>query len=172
MSHLTENDRIKILEVKARYFRYLDTKQWDKLRTVFTDDATFDGFSSLWADMNDPNTFINQAQQHFSSEVISVHHGHMAEISLVEPNTARGIWSMEDYVTWPADGRSYRGYTLSNQWGIKGYGHYEDEFKLVNNQWLISKLRLTRIRIDPLVGTPQIQPKYELLQASPDWLTT
>ena len=33
-------EAIKVL--KARYFRYMDTKQWDKLSTVFTSDLVAD----------------------------------------------------------------------------------------------------------------------------------
>ena len=30
------------------------------------------------------------------------HHGHMPEIELTSPTTAKGIWAMEDRVWWPA----------------------------------------------------------------------
>ena len=32
----------EIRQLKSRYFRFMDTKDWGALRTVFCDDATFD----------------------------------------------------------------------------------------------------------------------------------
>ncbi|MBI0293347.1 nuclear transport factor 2 family protein [Streptomyces sp. PRKS01-29] len=32
----------------------------------------------------------------------SVHHGHMPEIEITGPDTASGIWAMEDLLTFPA----------------------------------------------------------------------
>ena len=32
---------------KARYCRYVDTKQWDKLSSLFTDDCRFEGLVVL-----------------------------------------------------------------------------------------------------------------------------
>lgn len=39
----------EIRGVKARYFRCMDTKDWDGLRAVFCDDAEFDARASLTA---------------------------------------------------------------------------------------------------------------------------
>src|ERR1019366_1253533 len=36
----------EIKQLKARYFRYVDTKEWELLRTVFTHDCTF-GFEGV-----------------------------------------------------------------------------------------------------------------------------
>ena len=33
--------------------------------------------------------------------VITVHHGHMPEITLTSPTTATGIWALEDQLWWP-----------------------------------------------------------------------
>ena len=34
-----------IHQLKARYCRFIDTKQWDRLASVFTADARFEGLS-------------------------------------------------------------------------------------------------------------------------------
>ena len=34
-------------------------------------------------------------------DVVTVHHGHMPEIELTSPTTARGIWAMEDMLRYP-----------------------------------------------------------------------
>lgn len=168
--HLTMNDRIQICETKARYFRYLDTRQWDALRNVFTETAHIEGMPAAWGPLHTPSAFITRAREHFNEGVISVHHGHTPEITATGRNTARGIWAMEDYVTWPRGDRIYRGVRNPDQWGIKGYGHYEDEFHRVENQWRISFLRLTRLRIDPLIGDEAFDPGFEMVRVSNDWL--
>jgi 3-phenylpropionate/cinnamic acid dioxygenase small subunit len=37
---MTLEDVEQIKELKARYFRFFDTKQWDRWRGLFTDDCT------------------------------------------------------------------------------------------------------------------------------------
>jgi hypothetical protein len=76
----------------------------------------------------------------------TVHHGHMPEIELTGADTARGIWAMYDYVEWPPK-------TSGERVGLQGYGHYREEYVREDGRWRIQKLRLERLRIDPL-GAP------------------
>src|ERR1700744_5784062 len=99
----------EIRQVKARYFRYIDTKQFQKLRTLFTDDCVFDG---LWSAADSPDEFIANVSANLSSEVISVHQGISAELRLVGNGIVRGIWTMSDYLEWPAGSRGYLGVGL------------------------------------------------------------
>jgi hypothetical protein len=46
--HLLAIEQIK--QLKARYFRCMDTKDWAGLRSVFCDDAVFDARASLSLD--------------------------------------------------------------------------------------------------------------------------
>ncbi|MBW2381092.1 MAG: nuclear transport factor 2 family protein [Deltaproteobacteria bacterium] len=62
------------------------------------------------------------------------------EIELLSPTEARGIWAMFDYVEFKPSR------------GIRGYGHYHEEYRKENGKWLISTLKLTRLRVDPIVG--------------------
>jgi hypothetical protein len=149
-------DRAAIQETKARYFRYIDTKQWDKWRTVFSDDARFVS-SKEW---DNPDSFVADVSAALADQV-TVHQGHMPEIVFTSKDTARVIWAMYDYVEdmEAADGRR----------GIVGFGHYEEEYTRVGDEWKISFLRLTRLRVDPLVG--EHPPIGEIPRRhSPDWL--
>ena len=47
-----------VRQLKARYCRFLDTKQWERLKELFAADARFDGFTSV-PDGSDPTTFVN-----------------------------------------------------------------------------------------------------------------
>jgi uncharacterized protein (TIGR02246 family) len=141
---LQELDEIEaIKQLKARYFRLMDTKQWDQFGELFTEDAT------LAASPDPKETFHGRADivRRVSAalrEATTVHHGHMPEIELTGPDTARGIWSMEDYVEFPnaPDGARV---------GLRGYGHYHEEYRRdTDGQWRIARLHLSRLRIDPL----------------------
>jgi hypothetical protein len=35
---------------------------------------------------------------------------------------------------------------------IRGYGHYHEAYRKEGGRWLISTLKLTRLRVDPIVG--------------------
>ena len=74
---------------------------------------------------------------------ITTHHGHMPEIEITGPDTARGVWAMFDRVEWPsaADGTRV---------GITGVGHYLDEYVREDGDWRIARSRLERLRVDPL----------------------
>jgi hypothetical protein len=76
----------------------------------------------------------------------------MPEILLTSKDTAKGIWAMFDWVEFSmaitsGRGKGYRGFV--------GYGHYEEEYRKEAGVWKISFLRLTRLRINPVVGDPQ-----------------
>jgi hypothetical protein len=150
-------DREAIKETKARYFRFIDTKQWERWRTVFTDDARFES-SKVW---DDPDSFVRDVSTSLAP-TRTIHHGHMPEITFTGPDTARVIWAMFDIVEQPQ--------VSDGQRGIIGYGHYEEEYRRVGDEWKISFLRLTRLRVDALTG--EHPPTHPIERAhSPAWLS-
>jgi hypothetical protein len=130
-----------IKQLKARYFRLMDSKQWLPFSQVFSDDIVVDVSHDKHAPGDsirgraDVVDFIRKA----IGKAITVHHGHMPEIELLSPTEARGIWAMFDYVEFKPSR------------GIRGYGHYHEEYRKERGKWHISKLKLTRLRVDPLV---------------------
>lgn len=140
-------DLAAIHQLKARYFRYLDTKQWAEWRTVFTDDLVFYIDNSVLPSSQKPvqvggDNFVQFVSKQLTGAV-TVHHGHMPEIEFTGPSTARGIWAMYDWV----DSGPERG-------AIVGYGHYHEEYaKGSDGAWRIKVLRLTRIRVDNIPGS-------------------
>jgi len=129
-----------IKQLKARYFRLMDTKQWLPFSQVFSDDVIVD----VSHDKHAPGDkivgranvvdFIRKAV----GKAATVHHGHMPEIELLSATEARGIWAMFDYVEFKPSR------------GIRGYGHYHEEYRKERGSWHISKLKLTRLRVDAL----------------------
>jgi hypothetical protein len=134
IGHLGDIEEIK--QLKARYLRLVDEKKWTEWEDVFTAD-----FHAWLGDVPDEQlnsrdefiTFIRRA----IGEAVTVHHGHMPEIEIIGPNTARGTWAMYDYVKFAgADGALE----------LNGYGHYHEEYRRERDgRWRISSLRLTRI---------------------------
>lgn len=156
----------QLRDVKARYFRYVDTKQWDRLRGIFTDGAVFDG---LWSSAASPDEFVANLQRNLGPEVLSVHQGYTAELDEVADGVVRATWAMSDYVVWPAGGRPYMGITIEGQTGMRGYGYYEEEYRLTDGGWRMSYMRLTRLAIEPVVDR-LVPPDYPTLRPTSDWI--
>ena len=129
------DDLEAIRQLKARYFRLIDTKQWDALADVFTED--FEG------EFEGPHPTVRvtgrdrmvESVRRSLADVVTVHHGHMPELALLGSGTARGVWAMVDIVK------------LGD--GFTGYGHYHDEYRKEEGQWRVSRSRLTRLYIEP-----------------------
>lgn len=124
-----------IKRVKARYFRFMDTKDWDAMREVFADDVVVDTSSSGGGVVTGADPFIAFLRDAIG-DVVTVHHGHMPEVELASSTTATGIWAMEDMLRWP------------NGMEMHGYGHYHETYEKIDGTWRIKSTTLTRLRTD------------------------
>jgi hypothetical protein len=134
-----------IKQLKARYFRCMDTKDWQKFRSVFTPDALFDVRGALEAPVPDavyaepPISGVDAIVSYVSTGLqgmTSVHHGHMPEIEIVAADEARGTWAMSDLLIAPA-GAPFRIF--------RGAGHYHETYRKTAAGWQIARLRLQRL---------------------------
>lgn len=149
-----------IHQLKARYCRFVDTKQWQRLKQLFTADTRCDGFGSV-PDGTDPETFVDVIADRLA-QAITIHHVQAPEIVFSTPERARGIWSMMDYVDFQtADPSVGRGWI--------GWGYYEEEYVRIDGVWLFSYMRLTRQRMDALT-TDHPQAKFSRHGPAKDWL--
>jgi hypothetical protein len=141
-------EQIKLL--KSRYFQAVDEKDYETIATLFTADAVIDfsgepqyhvghhGVTDGVMDAGSCRVFggakagrvIATAVQ----DVVTVHQGHDPQIVITGPTTARGRWSLYDMLKFPEE-------------TMHGYGYYLEEYQLRDGQWLISSLRLTRLRV-------------------------
>ena len=124
-----------IRQLKARYFRMMDTKDWDGLAAVFTDDVVIDMTgegAGITRSVAEYMPFLRSAIE----PVITVHHGHMPEITFTSETTATGIWSMEDKLWWP------EGSAIKH---LHGYGHYHETYERTAAGWRIKTMKLTRL---------------------------
>ena len=135
------DDLEAIKQLKARYFRFLDTKDWEAWGSVFATDALMEVPEADVVEHG--REAIVSAVSAALEGTTTVHHGHMPEIELTGPDSARGIWAMFDYVEWPGGGDGGRV-------GLQGYGHYHEEYVRQDGEWRIARTRLVRLRVDPL----------------------
>jgi hypothetical protein len=129
-----------IRQLKARYCRFLDTKDAESWRGVFTNDVvvTLDmAASTAGADpMTAPalegvDNFVPMVMRSLE-KVATMHHCHTPEIVLTSDTTATGIWAMEDLLVF-GDGRE-----------LHGAGHYHETYEKQDGTWRIKTLHLTR----------------------------
>ncbi len=129
-----------IRHLKARYFRYMDTKQWDLLPTVFTADMrVVSPGGETWLEGGD--AFAASLQNSLENSV-SCHQGFTAEIDILDADNATGIWAMQDVIEWE-DKHPREGWK-----SIVGRGHYHETYRREQGQWRIATLSLTRLRLD------------------------
>ena len=134
------SDLYAIHQLKSRYFRYLDTKQWDLWRPLFADDLLFFAEESVFPKATTPSqtggdNFVEYVSNLLET-AISVHHGHMPDIEFQSDHEATGVWAMYDWVDDPDKG-----------FAIQGFGHYHEKYrKGADGNWQIADMRLTRLR--------------------------
>lgn len=142
----TSRDAIEdIKRLKARYFHAMDTKDWRGLTDVFTPDLIADFRDAT--PQHQPEMLIHGARTYMAmlapmlDRVATVHHGHMPDITIEDPNNARGIWAMEDWL-WPHEGSDLPFRRLH------GWGHYHEHYRRDDGAWKIAAIRLTRLRVE------------------------
>ena len=124
-----------IKQLKARYCRTMDTKDWPAMRQVFTDDVEMDTTASGGGVVTGADDFMTFLRE-MIGDVVTVHQCHTPEIDITSATTATGVWAMEDMLRWP-DGTE-----------LHGYGHYHETYEKTGGEWHIKTLKLTRLRLD------------------------
>ncbi|MGV0580399.1 nuclear transport factor 2 family protein [Mycolicibacterium elephantis] len=139
---MTEADLVEIeaiKQLKARYCRFLDTKDWAAWRTLFADDFLSDTSPAGGKVIRGADEFVAFTRKSLRNQA-TVHQVHAPEIELTSPTTARGVWALEDVV------RFGPGVNL------RGYGHYHETYEKLDGQWRFTSSTLTRLREDVFNG--------------------
>jgi hypothetical protein len=142
---MTEVEKLLAIEeikrLKARYFRYVDTKDWEGFKSIFAEDAVFDISDDVPGGVLTGPENIAQAASGPLAGCTSVHHGHCPEISITSDDTAKGIWAMEDILRWNEG-------STSPIRTLHGYGHYVETYRKAGGNWQIQTMKLTRLHVD------------------------
>jgi uncharacterized protein (TIGR02246 family) len=130
---LAELEALRVL--KAHYFRFVDTHAWADFAGIFEPDVVAElpvGDGVRWEGAEEIVGNIARLLE----GVVSIHHGHMPELELTSPTTARGIWAMQDILKYPNGSR------------MTGYGHYHETYVKRDGRWRIATMKLTRLSTD------------------------
>ena len=143
---LVEIELIK--RVKYAYFRCLDLKQLDEIGELFTDDATCAYSAGAYA-YDGRDAIVGFFRTAMGRETfLSSHKAHHPEIELTGPDTATGVWALEDTV-------------IDLQWelDIRGAAFYEDDYVKVDGAWKIQRTAYKRVfeEISSRAGRPGLQ---------------
>lgn len=131
-----------IRQLKARYFRFVDARQWDCLRDLFTSDATLH-FPERTTAPEGCDTCISRLSRLLPTDVISIHEGGMADISIFDESSAQAIWFMRDTIIFPTNRPNPFGVTR-----LQGAGHYHETYRRQSGTWRIASLRLDRLLVE------------------------
>lgn len=138
-----------IKKLKSSYFRYMDSGDWASMLDVFDEDSVMDMRDEIASLMragipvdesNGLTTGRNPIVANMRASLrnaVTVHHGHMPEITLDSELLASGIWAIEDILFVRHAGGTTR---------FHGYGHYHERYtRGSDGRWRIAHLRLTRL---------------------------
>ncbi len=123
-----------IKQLKARYFRFLDTRNIEGLHSVFTEDASarFKG-PDYDFDLNGWPALEAFYRKSFSADAFGMHNGHHPEIE-VSGDHATGIWYLQDIFV-----------QLKLDITVMGSALYEDEYRREGGVWRIAKTGYARL---------------------------
>ena len=143
----------EIRQLKARYFRCVDTKDWQGLARVFAPDAAFDrrGAVNLYdpwdrtytpplpaePDVRIGRDAIVQMVREAVGDLHTIHHGHVPEIDILDARNARGLWPMEDELR-----------DRQRRLVLRGRGYYHETYECLAGTWVIKTTRISRLSLD------------------------
>jgi hypothetical protein len=148
IERLTAMDAIR--QLKARYFRGVDTGDGDLVKALLAEDCVLDYMGCC----TDPRSGIDylpamnvilHGRSSWKSDgmakfgIVSVHQGHNVEIDIIDDSSASGIWSMTDRMWFPPGGAFAH---------LVGHGHYHESYVKVGGDWQIKTTRISRIRVE------------------------
>lgn len=142
----------EIKTLKARYFRYVDEKNWDGLVGLFAPDAVFDhskggSIHNPWTGEWEPplpkEPILSVGREAILTRIRAVvenlrttHQGFMPEIDIIDTKTARGVWAMSDQL-----------YDRSGRLILSGHGYYNETYERRTEGWVIKTIALSRLWI-------------------------
>jgi hypothetical protein len=128
---LTDIEAIK--QLKYRYIRLVDGHRFEEWGEASFTEGCYLSTTDLGTHVGRAN--IVEAVSRSYGACQTIHHVHMPELTITGPDTATGIWSIDDYSTWIAGG------ARMIEWGR---GHYEEEYVRTKQGWRINRSILVR----------------------------
>ena len=141
MSDLEEIEAIR--QLKYRYLRGVDLKDWELLVGTFTTDAVsaYDGGKQSHEGRDAIVAWLKNA---IDNPIVTLHQVHNPEIELTSESTAKGTWYLEDRVI--NRGPDYPEMPAHSI--LTGAAFYADEYRKVDGEWKISRTGYERTYFD------------------------
>ncbi len=117
------DDITAISQLKYRYLRSLDTKQWEAFEECFVPEATGD-YNGLVFD--DRAALVAYMRENLGEGLLTMHQVHHPEIT-VDGDTATGHWYLQDKVIVPAF-----------SFMLEGAAFYEDRYVRTPDGWRVA----------------------------------
>jgi hypothetical protein len=117
------DDLTAISQLKYRYLRTLDTKDWDGFEECFLPEATGDYNGLVFADRA---ALVTYMRDNLGQGLITLHQVHHPEIT-VDGDTATGRWYLQDRVIVPAF-----------SFMLEGAAFYEDRYLRTPGGWRVA----------------------------------
>ena len=133
---------LNIQQLKARYARFGDTKDWAEFRKCLADDfrCQVDGAPRPSAESPDSyevhgaDAFVANARMVVGG-IQPIHQLSLPDITITSDTTASGVWALHDFIIAP-------------HCTFRGWGHYHDDYVKVGGDWKIKKSIVTRLRVE------------------------
>lgn len=128
-----------VRRAKARYCRFVDTKEWGLFAELFEPSFKFRMLTptgEVAVSFEDRDSYL-EACRTFLEGARTIHQVHNDEIDQISDTEIVAIWSMEDLVIIPnpTGGRPTR---------MHGRGHYHERWTLGAEGWRIASVELRR----------------------------
>jgi|SRR5690606_14936144 len=154
---MTPEDLVEIeliRQLKYRYVRLIDTKRWDDLAELFTEDVTasYGGGATTLSGRESVMDFLSGAMA--DETMLTSHKVHQPEITLTGPGTATGVWALDDVVILGSLGMT-----------VRGASFYDDRYVKVDGAWRIAHTGYKRVY-------EEIEPRSPELKLTASWWGT
>ena len=117
------DDITAISQLKYRYLRTLDTKDWDGFRDCFLPDATGDYNGLVFADRD---ALVSYMKENLGAGLLTMHQVHHPEIA-VDGDVATARWYLQDKVIVPAF-----------SFMLEGAAFYSDRYARTPDGWRVA----------------------------------
>lgn len=133
LQQLSDLEDIKVL--KSRYFRGIDTADWHLLEGMFTADVNVEYIGGDYhVKLKGADAMMEFLANSFHSGTLAMHQGHLPEITFTGPDSAEGLWYLEDIFI-----------NLEEEFHTFGTAIYRDHYVREGGQWRISSTVYDRV---------------------------
>jgi len=154
---MTPGDLVEIEQIhqlKYRYVRFIDLKRWDDLESLFVPDATASYGGGAVQLEGRPAIMEFLTGTMGDEAMLTSHKVHQPEITLVGPDSATGVWALDDIVILG-----------SLNMTVRGSSFYDDRYVRAGGEWRIAHTGYKRVY-------EEIEPRGPDLKLTASWWGT